>query len=150
VLPAKPAWRVSASSHRATSTAVRGTLGDDSMSGWKRGAPIPIKGASRLVGDSEVFVSAGKASGPMRVLQSGRNQGNAGGMAGPGVSADGTTRRNKNGTVRKATKRKARRWNGTTAGKGTWSKADALIAARTPARVHAEVRKALGKHLGRG
>ncbi len=82
--------------------AVRGTLGDDSMSGWKRGAPIPIKGASRLVGDTEVFVSAGKASGPMRVLQSGRNQGNAGGMAGPGVSADGTTRRNKNGTVRKA------------------------------------------------
>ena len=137
--------------------AVRGTLGDDSMSGWKRGAPIPIKGASRLVGDTEVLVSAGKASGPMRVLQSGRNQGNAGGMAGPGVSADGTTRRNKNGTVRKATKRKGyeygkvgRRWNGTTAGKGTWSKADALIAARTPARVHAEVRKALGKHLGRG
>ena len=130
--------------------AVHGTLGDDSMSGWKRGAPIPIKGASRLVGESEVFVSAGKASGPMRVLEKGRNQGNAGGMAGPGVSADGTTRRNKNGTVRKATKRKARRWNGTTAGKGTWSKADALIAARTPARVHAEVRKALGKHLGRG
>ena len=130
--------------------AVHGTLGDDSMSGWKRGAPIPIKGASQLVGDTEVLVSAGKASGPMRVLQSGRNQGNAGGMAGPGVSADGTTRRNKNGTVRKVRARKARRWNGTTAGKGTWSKADALIAARTPARVHAEVRKALGKHLGRG
>jgi hypothetical protein len=130
--------------------AVRGTLGDDSMSGWKRGAPIPIRGASRLVGESEVFVSAGKASGPMRVLEKGRNQGNAGGMAGPGVSADGTTRRNKNGTVRKARARRARRWNGTTAGKGTWSKADALIAARTPARVHAEVRKALSKHLGRG
>lgn len=130
--------------------AVHGTLGDDSMSGWKRGAPIPIKGASRLVGDTEVLVSAGKASGPMRVLQSGRNQGNAGGMAGPGVSADGTTRLNKNGTVRKVRARKARRWNGTTAGKGTWSKADALITARTPARVHAEVRKALGKHLGRG
>ena len=69
----------------------------------------------------------GKSAGPWRVAESGRNQGNGGGMAGPGVSKDGTTRRNKDGSVRKTRKRKARRWNGTTEGWGVWSAAYAAM-----------------------
>ena len=100
------------------SQAVRGTLGDQSMSGWKRGSPIDINGSFRVTGSNGVFMSAGKASGPMRVLQSGRNQGGGShGMSGPGVSKDGTTRRTKSGGLAKVRARKAKRWNGTTAGR---------------------------------
>ena len=130
--------------------AVRATLGDLSMSGWTRSRPANITGVSRVVGDGAVFISAGKASGQMRVLQDGRNQGNAGGMAGPGVSADGTTRRTKSGRVAKARTRKAKRWNGRTEGKGTWDKAADLMADRVPGRIAAETHKALARHLTGG
>ena len=130
--------------------AVRGTLGDQSMSGWSRSGPIEIAGVARVIGDGALFISAGKASGPMRVLQDGRNQGNSGGMAGPGVSADGSTRRTKSGNVVRARARKARRWNGTTRGKGTWDAAAERIADRAPGLVAKEVHKAIGKHVSGG
>lgn len=126
--------------------AVRGTLGDQSMSGWKRGAPIDVTGSFRATSDG-VYLSAGKTSGLMRVLERGRNQGNAGGMAGPGVSADGTTRRNKDGSVRKVRARRARRWNGTTDGKDTWSHANDAMVDRAPGLVAVQVHRNLKQHL---
>jgi len=67
------------------------------------------------------------SAGPWRVAESGRHQGGLSGMAGPGVSSDGTTRRNKNGSIRKVRSRKARRWNGSTEGFGVWSAAYAAM-----------------------
>ena len=119
------------------------------MSGWRRGSPIQVVGTFRA-GPSSVFMSAGKAGGPMRVLQDGRNQGNGGGMAGPGVSKDGTTRRNKDGSVRKTRARKASRWNGTTQGKDTWSDAAAAMADKAPRLVFVQVGKTLSKTLSKG
>ena len=95
--------------------AVRGDLGDTSMSGWRRGAPIQITGVAEVQSDSEILVQAAKAGrGPMRVLEQGRNMGNAGGFSGPGVASDGSTKRTKSGGLRKVRARKAKRWNGHT------------------------------------
>ena len=131
--------------------AVAADIGDTSMSGWRRGAPIAVVGTSRAISDHAVIVEPVKpAKGPMAVLERGRNQGNAGGMAGPGVSADGSTRRNKNGSVRKTRARKAKRWNGYTSGKETMSEASQAIKDKAPKLIAAEVRKALAKHLSGG
>ncbi len=137
--------RVAKATERDVDEAVRGTLGDLSMSGWRRGAPIDITGISRVRTDS-AFISAGRASGPMRVLQDGRHPG--GGMQGPGVSPDGTTARTKAGKVRKV--RKARRWNGSSPNKDTWTHAAELMQERVPKRIAAEVHAALKRHLNGG
>jgi len=128
--------------------AVQGDLGDQSMSGWRRGKPIQVKGAFRVEGSVVLMVPT--APGPMRALQSGRNQGNSGGMAGPGVSSDGTTQRNTNGTLKKVRARKAKRWNGRTDGKDTWDDATAIMVREVPGRYAREVHKAIGKHLTGG
>jgi len=131
--------------------AVTADIGDASMSGWRRGGPIAVVGTSRVISDHAVIVEPVKpAKGPMAVLERGRNQGNAGGMAGPGVSSDGTTRRNKNGSVRKARARKAKRWNGYTQGKGTMGDASQAIKDKAPKLIAAEVHRALAKHLSGG
>ena len=128
--------------------AVKGDLGDSSMSGWRRGRPVQVKGAFKVEGDVVAMVPT--APGPMRVLQQGRNQGNSGGMAGPGVSSDGSTRRTKSGGVAKVRARKAKRWNGRTDGKDTWTDATAIMVDKVPARYAREVHRAIGKHLTGG
>lgn len=137
--------RVAKASEGDVTEAVRGDLGDTSMSGWRRGAPVQVVGASRVLGDSEAMVSAGRASGVMRVLQAGRNQG---GFAGPAAQGR-TVRRRKNGTLT-VKGGKARRWNGRTQGKGTWDDAAELLADRVPGRIAAETHKAIAKHLRGG
>jgi hypothetical protein len=131
--------------------AVSADIGDTSMSGWRRGSPIAIVGSHRVLSDHAVVVQpVGQAKGPMAVLERGRNIGNSGGMAGPGVSADGSTRRNKNGSLRKVRARKAKRWNGYTQGKGTMGDASRVIADKAPDLIAGELRKALRKHLRGG
>ena len=131
--------------------AVAADIGDLSMSGWRRSGAIEIRGTSRVLSDHAVIVEPEKpGKGPMAVLERGRNMGDAGGMAGPGISADGTTRRNKNGSVRKTRARKAKRWNGTTKAKHTMSDASQLIKADAPGLIAKEVHKALAKHLRGG
>jgi len=134
--------------------AVTADIGDTSMSGFRRGNSIKIVGTSKVISDHEVKVqpdpSTG-AKGAMAVLERGRNQGNAGGMAGPGVSADGTTRRTKSGAVRKVRARQSRRWNGTTRGRGTWSDATEIMTREMPKRYVAELDATIGKFItGRG
>jgi len=144
--------RVGVLSKQDVDAAVRADLGDLSMSGWRRGNPHEITGRFDLAGDSAVVMSPSKRGrGPMRVLEQGRNQGNAGGMAGPGVSADGTTRRTKSGAVRKVRARQSRRWNGTTRGRGTWSDATEIMTREMPKRYVAELDATIGKFItGRG
>lgn len=127
-------------------------LGDQSMSGWRRGAPIKVTGQARVISDSEIFVGPqGKGIGPMRVLESGRNQGNASGFSGPGINTKtGTTARTKSGGLRKVRARKKKRWNGTTEGRDTWSDAVQLMESRVPGRVHKQVQAAIRRHIGRG
>lgn len=143
--------RVAKKTENDITEAVTGDIGDTSMSGWRRGSPITITGRGVVQSNTEILMTPAKgAAGPMRVLQDGRNQGNAGGFAGPGVGRDGMTARTKSGAVRKVRARKAKRWNGTTAGKGTWADAVKLMESRVGKRVDDEVVDALGRHLGRG
>jgi hypothetical protein len=117
-------------------TAVRGDLGDLSMSGWRRGAAIAISSHTEIEGEA-IVVRPGtvdnawrRGKGPMRVLEQGRNQGGAGGFHGPGVAQRdgknflaGETARTASGKVRKVRARARKRWNGVTTGRGTWSSA---------------------------
>lgn len=130
--------------------AVSADIGDTSMSGWRRGAPIAIVGASRVVNHHAVKVEpVGKSKGPMAVLERGRNIGNSGGMAGPGVSKDGTTRRNANGSLRKVRARKSKRWNGYTRAKNTMGDAAEQIGDKAPGLMAKEIRAELAKQLRR-
>lgn len=130
------ASRVGVLSRSDINQAVRADLGDQSMSGWRRGNPHEIAGTSRVVSDHEVeMLPARRAGGPMRVLESGRNQGNAGGFAGPGINTrTGSTSRTQSGAVRKVRSRAGKRWNGTTQPKHTWTEATERLAREMPKR----------------
>jgi len=130
---------------RATPSRGEGrSLADQSMSGWRRGKPILIAGTA-FVRKGSIMVTRNKESaGMMRVLDDGRNRGDAGGFAGPGVSADGTTRRTKAGNVRKVANRSKlvvgdgrvrRKWNGPTEGKNTWTHALNRMESAAPTHV---------------
>jgi len=120
--------------------AAQGDLGDNSMSGWRRGNPIAITGVVR-VDTKDVAIEPGKrAKGPMRVLETGRHFGESGGFQGPGVNRKtGETARTKAGKVRKVRARKSSRWNGHTQPRGTWTKAEEHIAAAYPPAMAAQV-----------
>ena len=124
--------------------AIQGDLGDQSMSGWRRGKPVQIKGAYK-VEDTEVAMVP-TAIGPMRVLEQGRNQGD---FTGPAASGR-RTRRRKDGTSYVVGAKKAKRWNGRTQGKDTWSDAVEIMVREIPGRFAAEVHKALKRHLNGG
>lgn len=128
--------------------AVADDIGDLSMSGWRRGNPRPIKGRY-TISDSGLALTP-TAPGHMRVLEQGRNQGNAGGFAGPGIGAGGLTARAKSGAVRKVRARRGRRWNGSTQGKGTWSDASAQIATEAPRVLNEEKVAAMARYFTRG
>lgn len=125
-------------SQTVVESAVRGDIGDLSMSGWRRGKPIAISSHVEVEGET-IVVRPGtvdnawrRGKGPMRVLEDGRNSSGVGGFHGPGVVQRsgknyqaGETARTASGKLRKVRTHKKRRWNGYTAGRGTWS--DALV-----------------------
>lgn len=125
---------------------VASELGDTSMSGWRRGAPVKIAGRYDIFTESAPDQSSAeqslvvrptpRARGPMRVLERGRHMGNAGGIAGPAViqtgDRAGQTRRRKNGTIAVSKPGRAKRWNGYTRPQQTWSEISALIERRAP------------------
>lgn len=131
--------QVAAKSVGDVEKAVRGSIGDSSMSGWPRGNPKPIVGAYKVLSPGVAEVTPkGKAAGLMRVLQSGRNSdGGAGGFQGPGINF----RTGKTGARARATGRggstKGRRWNGRTPAKGTWSAAERMVQAQLGKRSRA-------------
>jgi len=128
---------------------VAADLTQSDFSGWRRGAPIKLETQIKPLPSNAMLLAPTKVTaGPFTVLESGRNQGNAGGFSGPGISVKtGITSRNKDGSVRKQRNRKARRWNGTTDGKGTSSKAVAAIDAAMPAVAEDGVRQVMVRHF---
>ena len=125
--------------------AVRADLGDQSMSGWRRGAPIQVTGVADVVSDTEIRVSPQRrAVGPMRVLEQGRQS-----YATGDRRASGSYVSKKTGE-RKTRTRKVKRNTKATAGKGTWSDAVALMQARVGKRVDDQVHEAIRRHIGRG
>ena len=113
--------KVGAEGKQNINAAVRGTLGDQSMSNWRRGRPIQISGRYEVRSDTALeLLPARRAGGPMRVLEDGRKAGTA--RSGRPVSA--------------------------TRGKGTWSKAEQTME-RTLPRIAAEaVRDSLRRQFG--
>lgn len=129
--------------------AVSGDIGDTSMSGWWRGAAIDVSGVAVQTPEGLAIEPEKRSRGPMRVLQQGRNQGNAAGFAGPGISrTTGMTARTKSGGVRKTRAWKAKRWNGTTTGKNTWSDAEVLVARDAGRVMNIQKVHAMRKHFG--
>lgn len=128
--------------------AVRSDIGDESMSGWPRRAPIAVAVRWDIVGKGKLLVkpASRRSAGPWTVMEQGRNQGNASGFAGPSINRKtGLTSFTKSGAVRKSRGARARRWNGVTQGKGTASDAVAKIEAKVPRMVQTHVPQAIRK-----
>jgi hypothetical protein len=104
----------------ATRVASADLGGDPKFSGWAPTLDTQLK----TLGNGATLLTPTKTSaGPWTVAEVGRNQGNAGGFAGPGLNTrTGNTARNKDGSLRKVRQRKAKRWNGYTRGKETATK----------------------------
>jgi hypothetical protein len=117
--------------------------GDPKFSGW---APTL---------DTQLFHRGGvttlaptkTSAGPWTVAEIGRNKGNAGGFAGPGVGRSGTTSRTKSGAIRKVRTFKKKRWNGYTAGKGSASQAFAIMERELPKIAERGVARVIRKHF---
>ena len=127
--------------------------GDLAFSGWrdKAGELMPLQVAFKRHKKAGAITihRAPRSAGPWRVAQEGRNQGNASGIAGPGVIQTGpnagTTRRRKDGKVAKVRRRKAVRWNGTTDGHDSWSQFEKAVEADWLQVVEKETRAAVAR-----
>lgn len=137
--------RVGEASQKDADRAARADLGGDNrFSGWAR-APLVTELKHPGAGQVEVRPT-GRARGPWRVAESGRNRGDARGFQGPGLNV--RTGRRSRGGVRQTGVRRGSRWNGMTAPKHTWSDAEALIERAAPKRVDDEVARAIRKAMG--
>ena len=127
----------------ATKAASADLGGDPKFSGW---APIlatryDIIGPGRLL-----FKPTPKSAGPWTVAESGRNQGNASGFAGPSINrSTGLTSRTQSGAVRRSRGARARKWNGRTQGKNTATDALAAIEPKVPKLVQGHLGRAIRK-----
>lgn len=119
--------------------AVRRDIGDQSMSGWRRGRPIEIDGRYDVRGDVLVITPERKAIGPMSVLSFGRK-----GYAAGDSRASGTYTSKRTGE-RKTKTRKVSRSLGATRGKGTWGDAELLLERDAPRAVERAVVKVARK-----
>jgi hypothetical protein len=128
---------------------VSGDLTQSDFSGWTRNSPIKLTVESKFVKDNAALITPTRQSaGPFTVLDQGRNQGNAGGFAGPGVNRrTGSTSRTKSGGIRKQRNRQARRWNGTTRGKGSSSKAVDAIEKAMPDAAGKGLRRVMSRRF---
>lgn len=118
--------------------------GDDRFSGWKGPrfeAEVKHQGPGSIVVQPKP-----RSRGMVRVAQSGRNQGNASGFAGPGLNV--RTGRRSRGGIRQTGVRRSARWNGRTQPKHTWDDAEKIIDRETPKRVDEEVTRVKRKAFG--
>ena len=127
----------------ATAAASADLGGDPKFSGW---APT-LDTRYDIVRPGVIsFHPSKRSAGPWEVAQSGRNQGNASGFAGPGVNRKtGLTSLTKTGKVRRSRGMAARRWNGVTQGKGTATDALKVIEKRVPKIVDQRIGRAISK-----
>lgn len=119
--------------------------GDPKFSGW-----TPELGTrfDHLEPGKVGFKPTRMGAGGWTVAERGRNQGNGGGFSGPGVNKKtGATSKTKSGKVAKVKSFKAKKWNGTTKGKGTATDATKLIEAAMPKVVEVELSDLLSKYF---
>lgn len=111
--------------------------GDPKFSGWKPTLDTRFD----HIGEGRIsFHPTRSGAGPWTVAEFGRHQGNAGGFSGPGIGRrTGFTSRTKSGGLRKVRATTGKRWNGTTRGKHTASRALARIDRETPPIIEAAV-----------
>jgi len=107
-----------------------GSLGDGSMSGWRRGRPFQLQGrarASRRGGKASVIIMpAPRALGPMRVLEDGRKARGVGTLykRGSYTSKKTGASYSRLGVTKRAV--------GATEGKRTWTNATVVMARYVP------------------
>lgn len=119
--------------------------GDAKFSHWNRPLATQLKDGKD---GSTILTPTKDSAGPWTVATSGRNQGNAGGFAGPGVNRKtGRTARTKSGGVRKVRASGMKRWNGTTRGMNTADKAVKRMQAEVPKIAEDGVRKVILRHF---
>lgn len=128
-----------------TTPVARGSLADNSMSGWhgrQQGAqPVQIVG---MVSSSASQVSirpARMSRGPMRVLEEGRKAYSVGDFR---ISGSYTSKRT---GITKARPRRVNRTVGATQGKGTWTRATEAVAQHYPSLMAGELRRVLNEHF---
>lgn len=148
------ATRLGVAAKNDAEKAARADLGSDgAFSGWKKkdGGVMPLEAAFKLLKPPGVVLMhrAKNSAGPWRVAEEGRNQNGVGGLfSGPALNhRTGVTSRTKKGNLRMRRTR-ARRWNGTTQGKSTWSDAERVMEREMPGRVNDEVVKHLRETFG--
>lgn len=135
--------KVGKTAQKAAESAASADLGGDpKFSGWKPTLDTKVD----HVGEGRILIRPTRSSaGPWTVAERGRNQGNAGGFAGPGVNRKtGVTNRTKTGKLRKVRQR-SKRWNGRTQGKGTATSAQAAMERQTPPIFERAVTEAIRK-----
>lgn len=108
--------------------------GDPKFSGW---APTLDTRFDHIGNGAISFHPTKRGAGPWTVAEFGRNSTAGPPMRGPKIL--------KSGAFSKA---KTKRWNGRTRGKGTASKAVAMLEHETPKRIEVEVKKAIQKSFG--
>ena len=118
--------------------------GDPKFSGWRPRLATVVKSTR----DGAILKPTRSSAGPWTVAEVGRNQGGASGFHGPGVNRrTGLTSRTKSGGVRKQRSRKAKRWNGRTAGFGSASDALSVMEKQLPKIADKGGRKVMQKHF---
>lgn len=119
--------------------------GTDQHPGWRQ--PLETNLRPQQPGVTMVVPSR-RSAGPWTVAEQGRNQGNASGVAGPGINQKtGLTSRTSKGALRKVSARKARKWNGRTKGKHTGSGAVSEMERELPKIAEREVRKVIRRYF---
>jgi hypothetical protein len=116
--------RVGMETKKDVDAAVKGDLGDLSMSNWRRGKPIQVTGRFDVEGDSLIISPAARSRGPMRVLEDGRRAGRS-----------------------RGTRRRASRPVSASRGKSTWSDAVRIMEREVPGRIAKQVNKAIRSAL---
>jgi hypothetical protein len=111
--------KIGVAAKKDAADALRGDIGDESLSNWRPGRPISMRTRFVVKGGTIELTPQGRAIGPWTVLHRGRRA---------GIS------------------RRGRRYGGSS-GRGTWSDVERLVAQRTPKRVADEVNAGLRRAL---
>ena len=107
--------------------AAEADIGDNSMSAWRRGKPIPLQARYDVEDRASLVIKpTPRSRGPWRVMEDGRQ------AAGAGTLRSGGIRRRKSDGVLSTRLRVRRRTVGAMAGKDTWSDAERMVFDEAP------------------
>ena len=107
--------------------AVAADIGDDTMSAWRRGKPIPLGARYDVDGGTSLSITpTPRSRGPWRVMEDGRQAAGAGTFRSRGV------RRRKSDGVMSTRLAVRKRTVGAMPGKDTWSDAERMVFDEAP------------------